>query len=61
LLKYQHPQTSESDIPHRTKLREAILVKALAAEARIKEEFKISITFDAWTSGACDPYLAVTA
>ncbi|KAH7903788.1 hypothetical protein BJ138DRAFT_990081, partial [Hygrophoropsis aurantiaca] len=66
LLKYQRPQTKESDIPHRTKLREEILTKAVEAEVKIREHYKnipgqISITFDAWTSKAYDPYLAITA
>ncbi|KAH7920372.1 hypothetical protein BV22DRAFT_1021370, partial [Leucogyrophana mollusca] len=41
LLKYQRPQTRESDIPHRTKLREEILTKAAEAEVKLCEHFKI--------------------
>ncbi|KIK75907.1 hypothetical protein PAXRUDRAFT_100972, partial [Paxillus rubicundulus Ve08.2h10] len=66
LLKYQHPQMKESDIPHWTKLRDEILTKAAEAEAKLSDHLKgipgqILITFDAWTSSAYDPYLAITA
>ena len=37
LLKYQRPQTTESDIPHHTKLREEILTKAEEVKANIRE------------------------
>ncbi|KAF8881171.1 hypothetical protein CPB84DRAFT_1873503 [Gymnopilus junonius] len=40
LLKYQHPATQESDIPHRTKIREEVIEKANLAIRRLKEEFK---------------------
>ncbi|KAF4609402.1 hypothetical protein D9613_012987 [Agrocybe pediades] len=63
---YQRPATKESDIPHRTKLREEIVEKAKVAIDRLKEHFKsipgcVSITFDAWTSKSYDPFLAITA
>ncbi|PPQ85072.1 hypothetical protein CVT26_005196 [Gymnopilus dilepis] len=66
LLTYQRPAMNDSDIPHRTKLREEIVYKAEVAIDRLKEHFKtipgkISITFDAWTSKAYDPFLAITA
>ncbi|KAF8887636.1 hypothetical protein CPB84DRAFT_1849810 [Gymnopilus junonius] len=41
LLKYQHPATQESDIPHHTKIQEEVIEKANLAIQRLKEEFKI--------------------
>jgi hypothetical protein len=38
---YQRPQTLESDIPHRTKLREEIIRKAELAKERIANELKV--------------------
>ncbi|KAF8833161.1 hypothetical protein BDN67DRAFT_868435, partial [Paxillus ammoniavirescens] len=66
LLKYQRPQMKELDIPHRTKLQDEILAKATEVKAKLGEQLKgvpgqISITFDAWTSSAYDPYLTITA
>lgn len=43
LLIYQRPKTKESEIPHRTKLREVILEKAQEVQSRIKELFKVWI------------------
>jgi hypothetical protein len=42
LLKYQRPATKESDIPHRTKLRDEVILKANEAIERLKEHFKAS-------------------
>ncbi|KIL56258.1 hypothetical protein M378DRAFT_44473, partial [Amanita muscaria Koide BX008] len=61
LLLYQRPSMKENDIPHRTKLRDEVIDKAKLAVYRLTKHFKISITFDAWTSKSYDPYLAVTA
>ncbi|PSS37302.1 hypothetical protein PHLCEN_2v854, partial [Hermanssonia centrifuga] len=66
LLQYQRPQTKDTEIPHRTFVREEIMQKASDVEAQLREVFKdipgqISVTFDAWTSKAYDPYLSVTA
>ncbi|THG95518.1 hypothetical protein EW026_g6148 [Hermanssonia centrifuga] len=66
LLQYQRPQTKDTEIPHHTFVREEIMRKASDVEARLREVFKdipgqISVTFDAWTSKAYDPYLSVTA
>lgn len=36
LLKYQRSQTTESDIPHRKKLREEILAKAEEVKADVR-------------------------
>jgi len=43
LLKYQRPATKDSDIPHRTKLREEIMLKANEAIERLKKHFKVSL------------------
>ena len=43
LLKYQCPQTSEADIPHRTKLREEIMKKVTVAEEHIRKELEVSL------------------
>ncbi|KIJ48119.1 hypothetical protein M422DRAFT_98233, partial [Sphaerobolus stellatus SS14] len=58
----------DSEIPHRTKLREATLAKARQAVEVLTKKLnsgsvpgKISFTFDTWTSHAYDSYLAVTA
>jgi hypothetical protein len=76
----------DSDLPHRTKIREEILGKAAKVQDILKGKYKvgvvcdtspsyihvfcggfqhllgqISITLDAWTSKAYDPYLGVTA
>ncbi|KIJ15095.1 hypothetical protein PAXINDRAFT_40900, partial [Paxillus involutus ATCC 200175] len=66
LLKYQRPQTADSDIPHCTKLRDEILAKANEAQAKLRDQLQhvpgqISITFDAWTSCSYDSYLTITA
>lgn len=44
LLKYQCPKMKDSDISHRTKLREEILVKAGNVENRFKEHLKVSLS-----------------
>ena len=44
LLKYQCPKMKDSDIPHRTKLRKEILVKAGNVENRLKEHLKVSLS-----------------
>ncbi|KAF8801154.1 hypothetical protein BYT27DRAFT_7262185 [Phlegmacium glaucopus] len=64
ILKFQRPSTKDSDIPGRSKITEEIMEKAKVVEARLRKHFEtlpgqISITFDAWTSGSQDPYLAV--
>lgn len=41
MLKYQRPQTSEKDIPHRTTLRTAIMERAELVKERIAEEFGV--------------------
>ncbi|KIJ31312.1 hypothetical protein M422DRAFT_99788, partial [Sphaerobolus stellatus SS14] len=56
----------DTEIPHRTKLREGVLERATLAVKKLKNKLndvpgKISFTFDAWTSEAYDPYLAITA
>ncbi|KIJ26622.1 hypothetical protein M422DRAFT_782492 [Sphaerobolus stellatus SS14] len=68
LIRFLQPTTKELEIPHCTKLREAALDKARKAVEILKEKLNsasvpglISFTFDAWTSRAYDPYLAVTA
>lgn len=45
LLTYCRPslQVTETDIPHRTKLRTEILERAKIVEARVKEELKVSL------------------
>ena len=43
LLKFQCPQIKDSDIPHRAKLREEILVKAGDVEERLKDYFKVNL------------------
>jgi hypothetical protein len=40
-LEYQCPQTSESDIPHHTKLQEESMLKTEEAKECIAEEFKV--------------------
>jgi hypothetical protein len=65
LLMYTRPSLSEKDIPHRTKVHKEILLRARAAEVKVREaladiEGKVSFTFDTWTSNAQDPYLSVT-
>ncbi|KAG8910843.1 hypothetical protein FRC02_006983 [Tulasnella sp. 418] len=62
---YQRPQTKDTDIPHHTSFREAIITKAQAAIWGLGKNLAdapglISYTFDAWTSQNCDPFLAVT-
>jgi hypothetical protein len=62
---FTRPSLSESDIPHRTKIHQEILLRAYAAEANVRNaleniEGKVSFTFDTWTSNAQDPYLSVT-
>ncbi|KAF5313763.1 hypothetical protein D9619_013714 [Psilocybe cf. subviscida] len=66
LLKYQKPSMKDSDIPHRTKLREEVIHKTEVVMHKLMEHFKlcpskISITLDAWSSDSYDPYLAITA
>ncbi|KIJ35960.1 hypothetical protein M422DRAFT_180009, partial [Sphaerobolus stellatus SS14] len=58
----------KSEIPHRTKIREYVLGKAKIAVETLRVKLNspgvpglISFTFDAWTSEALDPYLAMTA
>jgi hypothetical protein len=65
LLMYTRPSLSEKDIPHRTKVQKEILLRAHAAEVKVREALadikgKVSFTFDTWTSNAQDPYLSVT-
>lgn len=43
LLKFQHPEIKDSDIPHRAKLREEILVQAGDIEERLKDHFKVNL------------------
>ena len=62
---FARPSLSERDIPHRTKIQTEIIVRARAAEEKVREalaniEGKVSFTFDTWTSDAQDPYLSVT-
>lgn len=62
---YTRPSLSDSDIPHRTKVREEIIARAQTAEVKVRQvlgsiEGKVSFTFDTWTSSAQDPYLSVT-
>jgi hypothetical protein len=66
LLMYQRPNTTERDIPHRQTVADEIYAKSLKVRGLLREQFKnndsrISFTFDAGTSRASDPYLAVTA
>jgi hypothetical protein len=65
LLIFNRPSLLESDIPHRTKIHDEILVRADAVEERVRLALskivgKVSFTFDTWTSEAQDPYLSVT-
>jgi len=65
LLIFTRPSLLESDIPHRTKIHDEIILRANAAEERVcsvlsKIKGKVSFTFDTWTSEAEDPYLSVT-
>ncbi|KAI0026791.1 hypothetical protein K488DRAFT_91860 [Vararia minispora EC-137] len=41
LLKYQRPQTKESEIPHRTKLTEFVIEKATVVKDRMRVTFKV--------------------
>lgn len=41
LLRYQRPAMKDSDIPHRTKLREEIIAKADEAIERLRAHFKV--------------------
>ena len=66
LLTYQRPLTTERDIPHRQTIADEIYAKSLKVRGLLREQFRnndsrISFTFDAGTSHASDPYLAVTA
>ena len=63
---YQHPITTEKDIPHRQTIADEIYAKSLKVRGLLHEQFRnndsrISFTFDASTSCASDPYVAVTA
>lgn len=65
LLRYLRPNMKESDIPHRTKLREDIMGKVGDVVERMQKYYKtinsqFSTTFDLWQSGAGDPYLSLT-
>ena len=65
LLRYLRPNMKDSDIPHRTKLREEIMGKVDDVIERMREYYKgidsqFSATFDLWQSGAGDPYLSFT-
>ncbi|KAF7364524.1 HAT family dimerization domain-containing protein [Mycena venus] len=65
LLQYFCPSLKESDIPHRTKMREEILKRTEDAEERLRSKLEdipgqVSFTFDTWTSKTGDPFLRVT-
>ncbi|EGO23274.1 hypothetical protein SERLADRAFT_409651 [Serpula lacrymans var. lacrymans S7.9] len=67
VLKFQleRPQTKDSVVPDCTTLCEAILSKTLKVKGKLWVMFKeipgqMSITFNAWTLKAFDPYLAIT-
>jgi hypothetical protein len=65
LLRYLRPNMKDSDIPHRTKLREQIMGKVDNVIERMHEYYsgirsQFSATFDLWQSGAGDPYLSLT-
>jgi hypothetical protein len=54
LLKYQRPVTKDSDIPHRTKLRDEVILKANEAIERLKAHFKVCfghLIFDSLLNG----------
>ena len=54
LLKYQRPATKDSDIPHRIKLRDEIILKANEAIERLKAHFKVcfgQMIFDSLLNG----------
>ena len=44
LLKFQRPQTKDSEIPHRTKIRATVLELAETVRDCLMEEFKVSLT-----------------
>ncbi|KAK6988281.1 hypothetical protein R3P38DRAFT_2573478, partial [Favolaschia claudopus] len=55
------PSLKESDVPHRTKMREEIMNRASEAEDRLREKLskipgQVSFTFDTWTSKTGDPF-----
>lgn len=45
VLKFQRPKTTESEIPHRTKLTQFLLIKAQEVSLKLHDEFKVSISF----------------
>ncbi|KAJ6522148.1 hypothetical protein B0H19DRAFT_1277472 [Mycena capillaripes] len=60
LLQYCRPNLKESDIAHRTKMREEILKRTEEAEERLQSKLQASFTFDTWTSKTGDPFPGVT-
>jgi hypothetical protein len=45
LLHYLRPGLASSDIPHRTKLREEVLQRAVQAESNLKARLQVCLTF----------------
>ena len=45
LLLYLRPTLTSKDIPHRTKIREEVLTRAVHAEFNIKEKLQVRLTF----------------
>ena len=43
ILQFQRPTMKDSDIPHRTKIREEILEKAKVVEARLAQHLKVCV------------------
>lgn len=65
LLRYLRPSLDEEDIPHRTMVTEEMCAKALKVTGLLCDRLKnlssrVSFTFDAGTSRASDPFLAIT-
>ncbi|KDQ48995.1 hypothetical protein JAAARDRAFT_201237 [Jaapia argillacea MUCL 33604] len=62
LLKFLKLNLTESAIPHHTKVRDEVMIKAREAQEQMKEDLKhipslISMDFDSWTNE--HPYLSI--